>query len=402
MATRTHSDLGASGMYRWKACPGSYRQGKQCVRRRASLYAATGTLAHEIIENIVSDPANVRAGIQVPRQMVGKTYTIEGHEVTVDEDLLDGINTMLGYLHDVSGSYPFMRTEMSVCVDYWLIVNGLTPPEPMFATADIVLLDPFKNRLEIVDYKNGSGIFVAIQDNPQLLYYAAGVLAYLKTQQKKVEVEQIRITVVQPHASGHDKIRSQDFDIIDVMMWIEDVLVPAVRAAADPDAPLNPGDYCRYCPATHGCPALIASAVAMAKKDFKDHILPDDPAELADKLVMAERAVAWADALRTYAIEQLQRQVRIPGWGLEPTRPTRRWVSESQVEAALVQMGVAHAASHQTKLLSPAQMEKQLKRKFMFGWEHEIAPLIESKSSGWKLTRTDTTDATKDFMDGDE
>lgn len=399
--TRTHSDLGASGMYRWKACPGSYRTGKRTHRRRASIYAATGTLAHEIIETIVSDPENVRTGVRVPETMVGAVFTIDGHDITVDDDLRDGINTMLEYLHSVSGDYSFIRVEMQVSVDYWLILAGLTPPEPMFATADIVMLDPFQGRLEIVDYKNGSGIFVAIQDNPQLLYYAAGVLAYLKTRHPKVAVEQIRITVVQPHASGHDKIRSQDFDVIDVMLWIDEVLVPAVRAAVDPDAPLVPGDYCRYCPATQGCPALIANAVSMAKKDFADHILPDDPKDLAEQLVTAERAVMWAEALRTYAVEQLQRQVRIPGWGLEPTRPTRRWVSEDQVEDVLINEHINPTDTYKTQLLSPAQMEKTLRRKHPTVWTDKILPLIESRSSGVKLTRTDTTDATEDFMDGD-
>jgi len=386
-------------MYRWKACPGSYRTAKRVPRRRPSIYAATGTLAHEIIENIVRDPEAVRAGAEVPRSMVGKTFTIEGHDITVDDDLLDGINTMLGYLHSVSADYSFLRTEMQVTVDYWLILAGLTPPEPMFATADIVLLDPFKGRLEIVDYKNGAGIFVTIQDNPQLLYYAAGVLAFLKTRHPKVIVEQVRITVVQPHASGQEKIRSQDFDVIDVMLWVDDVLVPAVRAAVDPDAPLTPGDYCRFCPAAQGCPALIASAVVMAKKDFADHILPDDPKDLAEQLVTAERAVMWADALRTYAVEQLQRQVRIPGWGLEPTRPTRRWVNEDQVEKVIAPLDWHE--THRLDLKSPAQLEKVVRSKHRALWDDHIAPLIESRSSGVKLTRTDTTDATQDFMDGD-
>ena len=71
----------------------------------------------------------------------------------------------------------------------------------------------------------------------------------------------------------------------------------------------------------------------MAKRDFADHVLPDDPAELARNLDTAERAQMWINALQAYALEQLQRQVRVPGWELVPTRPTRKWIDDETVTA---------------------------------------------------------------------
>lgn len=400
MSQRAHSDLGASGMHRWMKCPGSYRVARSSGRRRSSVYAATGTLAHEIIESYVGDYVGLKQGRQVPPDFIGKTFTIEGHDITVDADFVDGVNTMLAYLTQVVPGYGFIRAEMRVSLDHWLRKQGVTAPEPMFATADVVMLDPFGYRLELVDYKNGAGIFVSIMDNPQLLYYAAGVWCFIVEHHPKVRIDKVRITVVQPHASGQDKIRSQDIDLVDLMMWMDETLVPAVEACADPDAPLVPGPWCRFCPAAQACPALMADAVAMAKKDFADHMLPATNDELAEQLVIAERAVLWAEALRTYALEQLQKQERIPGWGLEPTRPARRWINETEVRDRLEKMGLPEDATHKRELLSPAALEKTM-RKGSRGdfWTNMLAPLVESRSSGVKLVRTDTSDPTQDFDD---
>lgn len=398
MTQRAHSDLGASGMYRWMACPGSYHLSKKAGRRRTSIHAATGTLAHQIIETAVTHYA--KSG-QWPslNNFKDDTTTIDGYDLMVDLDLLDGISVMLGYLAEVAQRYAYVRSEMRITLDPLVKRMGVAPPEPLTGTADVVLLNPLEHMLEIVDYKNGAGVLVSIRDNPQLLYYAAGVLVALDKSPQRTIIDRVRITVVQPHASGLDKIRSQDFDVIDVMLWVEEVLLPAVQAAADPGAALVPGEHCRFCPASHSCPALMASAMATAKKDFTDHILPATMDELAKQLVLAEQATLWAEALRTYAVEQLQRQERIPGWGLEPTRPTRRWVSETDVITALGKLGLPLDTTHRMDLKSPAQLEKAVKRGHLTFWETQIQPLIESKSSGVKLVRTDTTDPVTDFME---
>jgi hypothetical protein len=143
----------------------------------------------------------------------------------------------------------------------------------------------------------------------------------------------------------------------------------------------------------------------MAKQDFADHILPEDPDELARNLDTAERAQMWINALQAYALEQLQRQVRVPGWELVPTRPTRRWNDEDPVTAAsLVDTGVTVNEVWETKLRSPAQLEKTLIRSARGReiWNNRIAPfLVENKSSGVKLARTRNSDAPGEFEDAD-
>jgi hypothetical protein len=143
----------------------------------------------------------------------------------------------------------------------------------------------------------------------------------------------------------------------------------------------------------------------MAKREFDDAVdAVDDPAEIARSLDIAERAQLWIDRVREHALDQLQHQVRIPGWGLVPTRPTRKWVSdETSTAALLTTMGVPHDTIFETKLRSPAQIEKALVRTpdNRRLWEdHLAAKLVESKSSGVKLSRTGTT-AGEDFIDAE-
>jgi len=146
----------------------------------------------------------------------------------------------------------------------------------------------------------------------------------------------------------------------------------------------------------------MQDANEMAKRDFADHVLPDDPAELARNLDIAERAQTWINALQAYAIEQLQRQVRVPGWELVPTRPTRKWIDDAVTERKLAALGVDPSVIWESKLRSPAQMEKALGRNNRDLWGKSLTDeLVESKSSGVKLARAGKTDAAGDFDDGE-
>ena len=408
MSNTLHSDLGASGMYRWSNCAGSFRliQGLGTkLSRRRSVHAARGTLAHRLIENILMDAMqhhDLRTGVTMPDDLLGRVYQQDGHDIEVDQDFFDAVKLMVDYVSVTAVRHALINIEAKVSLDGFLKQAKVKPPVPLFATTDVRLLDPAGHLLEIVDYKHGAGVFVKVEDNPQLMYYAAGTLAEI-AEQNLGEVHEVKITVVQPNAVGHQKIRTQTLDAIDVLMWVDDTLIPAVQACADPNAPFNPGSWCRWCPAAQACPALAEDANAMAKRDFAEHMLPRTPAELAAALDTAERAERWIDAVRSYALEQAKAQVHIPGWGLEPTRATRRWTSEEMVTRTLIGAGLSPEMICKQELLSPAQMNKQL-----FGrkipapwWNTHIEPLIERHSSGVKLTRTQN-DPVDQFVLADE
>jgi hypothetical protein len=400
-----HSLLGASGAHRGLNCPGSFQLSETAPPRPASIYAATGTLAHDYIENALGAAVTLgqRPGTcKVDDTELGVTADVEGHTITVDQDLIDGVNVMLDYVQHAAHQSDWVRCEFQVELnDYFL--PSEPPPVLLFGRVDVALLDLQTDTLEIIDYKNGSGVFVMVQDNPQLLYYAAGVLRQLPKHQLR-RLKRIKLTVVQPNAPGSEPIRSWQITPVDLLMWIDEVLVPGVEACAQDNPPLVPGPWCRFCPAIHACPRLMQDANEMAKRDFADHMLPDDPDELARNLDIAERAQMWINALQGYAVEQLQRQVRIPGWELVPTRPTRKWISDEPTTAGTLQLfDVPDNVIWETRLRSPAQIEKAMGRgaRFRELWNGQLAgALVESKSSGVKLARAGKTDAAGDFSDG--
>src|SRR5262252_551574 len=150
-----HSLLGASGAYRWLACPGSFRLSQQVPHRPSSIYAATGTVAHSFIEKAWCEHGFMSL------DDVGLDWVQDGHEGTVDLDMVDGVNVMLKYLRSAAMTADWIEVEHQVQLYY-------PSPVAMFGTTDAI----FKTGrvLEIGDYKNGAGVSVNPVENPQLLY----------------------------------------------------------------------------------------------------------------------------------------------------------------------------------------------------------------------------------------
>jgi hypothetical protein len=380
-----HSLLGASGSYRWLACPGSFALSKTAPHRPSSIYAATGTLAHSHIEEAA------KAGkTELDPSVLGEMWQVEGHIGVIDQDFIDGVNVMLSY---IDTPVDWKKIELRVSLDRYFARR--VPPTPLFGTVDAALLHN-RETLEIVDYKNGTGVVVSPVENPQLLYYAAGVMLHLPPAQREL-VQVIKLTIVQPHVPRAAPVWSWETTPLDLLMWIDEVLVPGVEACAKPDAPLNAGKWCRFCPVAQACPELHKAAVAMAQQAFDDTFDPPQTKDdLSNELDLAERAQLWIDRIREVALDRLKHQERIPGWGLVPTRPMQKWIDEDQARPVLVQNfgpGVV-----ETKLRSPAQVEKLVGRSNQTA-QAFIEPLVERVSSGVKLART--TSAQEDFSDVD-
>jgi hypothetical protein len=385
-----HSLLGASSAHRWLNCPGSFRLSQTAPHRPPSIYAATGTLAHEMIETSVRD-----GSFRCDESRQGHVLLRDDHLIRIDQDLIDGVNVMLEYLDQQSVASDWLNVEFQVDLTEYFSA----PPIPVFGTLDAAILTA--PVLEIVDYKNGSGITVTPVENPQLLFYAAGVLRSLPVQWRDPGlVERIKLTIVQPHVVGVAPIRSWEIDVLDLLMWVDEILIPGVDACTQDNAPLVPGSWCRFCPVVHACPRLMADAIAMAKREFDDNT-PTDVGELARALDAAERAELWIARIREFAVDQLEHQVRIPGWGLVPTRPTRKWLQpDTDIATRLSSLGANHDEVWETRLRSPAQIEKQLhrSRKGRAIWD-EAQRMVEARSSGVKLGRDSHADAWEDFAD---
>jgi hypothetical protein len=376
-----HSNLGASGMSRWARCPGSYKLSRDtALSPRPSIYAAAGTVAHDLIEASLARP-NFEDFADTVR---GEVREVEGHSVTIDDDMLAGVAVMDNYVRQIALGFETMWVETRVSLDSYFPKN-FPAPEPLFGRADVVLVSTKNRHMEVIDYKHGRGLAVGVEDNQQLLYYAAGALRQLAPADA-AKIDRIALTVVQPRLDPDNSIKSWTTSALDVELWVDAVLIPAVRAASEPNAPLNPGTWCRFCPAARVCPRLEEAAIQAAMTSFdpiEAAMLDKDP--LPDDLEIAERAETWIEAVRAHAFEVLGKGHQVPGWALVPKRPVRFWPNPNQVRDILAKQVNDMDPFVHSELRSPAQVEKALKaRPDLWG---QVAGHVESASSGMKLAR---------------
>jgi hypothetical protein len=346
-AARKHAVLSASAAYRWLNCPGSVRLASG-LPNPSSEYAAEGTRAHAAAERWLREEIGPR----------GDDW---------DEDDLAAIEAYVGFVHNLG---PGER-ELERRLDLSNIWPG------MFGTADCIHLAD--GVLTVVDFKFGRGVPVEVADNPQLLYYAVGAaLAYHNQSVKK-----IRVVVVQPRCHHPDgPIRSHDYEPADLMDFIA-LLRERAAETEKPDAALNPGAWCRFCLAAPTCPALQAVALETAKLDHEDATTD----ELAEALGKVDVVETWCKRVREEAIRRARAGTPPTGYKLVATRATRKWKDEREAELTLLEThGLAKSTVLETKLRSPAQIEKAIGKKFA---QSVLASLVESKSSGVTLVTLD-------------
>lgn len=350
-----HSKIGASSMYRWSACPGSVRL-CEGIESKSSVHAAEGNVAHDVAEDLL---------LGCPSPVVGEVAKEAGHDIAITAEMLEAVSIYVAFVRGLVGPGDVLHIERSF--DLSAIHPGC------FGTADCVIWKPKEKRLIVVDYKHGAGIPVEAAGNPQLRYYGLGAL--LET---KYPAETVELVIVQPrceYAGG--AIRSEVIDAIDLLDFAADLKDYAL-ATEKPDAPLVPGDHCRFCPAAPTCSALRDKAQEVAKLEFSFD-LSYDPQKLKLALDSREVIKAWLKALDEFAYAEAEAGRMPPGYKLVAKRPTRKWRSEGEVVQRLQEVGIQQAVMFETPALkSPAQLEKVVDKKL-------LADMIISESSGHTL-----------------
>src|SRR5690606_8363890 len=137
-------------------------------------------------------------------------------------------------------------------------------------TGDLVTGKVF-SWLRVTDYKNGKGIQVEVEDNPQLMIYALGALHKYMAE---YDFDEIILEIVQPNGFHKDgPIRSAVMSPEELLQWAEDVLLPAAERSVEAEKALKRGDpdfvekylkadddWCTFCPARPRCQAVLHDA----------------------------------------------------------------------------------------------------------------------------------------------
>ena len=349
-----HAELGASSSARWMNCSGSVPLARPYLTGGASSYAAEGTVAHTIAQAALA---------KEPLPSIGALVTVDGHDVLVTEEMLDAVEEYLDIVR------PLLAKAQDGGVEIKVHISSVPPTAECYGTADFVAI--IGRKLTVVDLKYGKGVHVHVANNSQALFYA---LAVVETLHLDGLIDEIEIIVCQPRIDGAER-QSWTIDIIDLWMWRDSKLIPAVQRILDGDRSLTDGPWCRFCPALAICPLMHDLAMRAAEQAFDavtETNFPnsDDlsPAQIAERLQLALRVEDWIDKLKEHAALMIHRGEDVPGFKLVEGRSNRKWAGEdSDVLRELVERGKftpkdAERFYKPAELQSPAGIEKTLKR----------------------------------------
>lgn len=324
-----HSPLGASGAERWMNCPGSVAliQELKLPESDEPDYRIEGTAAHTLGSTCLEGGSDAW-------EKIGEKF--DGVEAT--QEMADAVQTYLGHVRSL------LTPKSVLFVEY-----AISAPQhkDFYGTLDAGVLTG--TTLDIVDYKHGAGIFVEVEQNPQLMYYAYGKL------REHPEVEVVRIHIVQPRCYGGETsgVRTWETGAAYIREWAENQLFPAMRRT-ELDNTLDVGDHCRFCPAKLVCPMLRGLLRAVACLDPKTIV------DQSDETLGRDYALIGAVK---HAIKEIEAEVfrrnslgrKVPGTKMVRMKANRVYKDGA---ADVFKGAFGEAALTTAVLKSPAEMEK--------------------------------------------
>ncbi len=331
-----HSKIvGGSTAKRVINCPGSVALVAQMPERPSSKYADEGTLLHNVIAQILdSDTA-------VPEDFLGESV---GEQKLTPELIEEKLLPALAALDEVDPT-DRMRYMVETMVAFGDILPGV------FGSTD--LLGRIEARANVLDWKFGDGVMVEAEENPQLMFYAAAAMRTPNAHWVFDGATEIECVIVQPPhirrwVTTPERIKR-----------FERELLAAVKESQRPDARLVVGDHCRWCAAKPVCPQMTGAVQRATAKKIQDLSV----VEINDYLQKADLIEAWITDLRALAFQMMESGVKLPDHKLVAKRATRQWTNEQEARAKLTSLGLTESELTETKMVSPAQAEKILKKK---------------------------------------
>jgi hypothetical protein len=330
-----HSNIvGGSTAKRVINCPGSVGLVQKMPPRLGGKDADMGTLCHNAMAALLEDPS-----LEV-RSVLGMKYN---DQVMTEEMIDEKIVPAMLALNEIDPD-----ADMEYRVESHVNFGDLLPG--VFGSAD--LIGRINRRAVVLDWKFGMGQ-VDVEENDQLLFYAAAAMRTKGLEWAFKDVQEIECVIVQPPA-----VKRWTTSVTRVKQFERD-LVAAVTTSQHSYAPLNAGDHCRYCPAKPICPQMTGAAERALRVQIKEL----DPAKIGEYLATADLVEKWIIDLRELAHQILESGEPVPGYKLVPKRAMRQWVDEDTAKQRLFGLGVEVNDMFETVLLSPAKLEKILKKR---------------------------------------
>lgn len=388
-STRSHSKLSPSASHRWTECPGSIRMCRG-LPDSSSIFADEGTAAHELAahcfhtgfdaDRFVGEYVNID-GTKPFEKFVGLINSPRCFEVT--DEMAEGVQEYLDFCREIAnGKEVESETEQWLSLEY-LGIEGLDG-----GTGDFVAYEPNGQTLNVVDFKYGRGVAVEPEQNKQGLQYALGAIRRYHNRGLK----KVRITIAQPrcpHPKG--SVRTWEADVVNLLDFEVD-LMAAARATHEPDAPLIPGEHCRFCPAKAICPARRDQALAIAQAEFSavgemelPLVIGMTPEELGKLLPQIGQLEDFVRGVKEFAHQEAVHGRCPIGHKLVAKRATRKWRDEGTALTELTLVYGLEDVMTEPKLKSPAQIESLMPGDNKAARAKALASLVTKESSGTVL-----------------
>ena len=343
---RAHALLSASSAERWLNCPPS-AVAAEAYPNEGTEFTREGTQAHEVAEHFAN----------------GGTATLEELSDWGEGYTQEMIECAEGYrdycLELIQDADALVMTEQRVDFSPW-VPGG-------FGTADRIIIQG--DTMDVIDYKYGKGVAVSAIDNAQEMCYGLGALndfgfAY--------EVERIRLHIYQPRINN---ISVFEISADDLLAWGEKIK-PVADQAAKGKGKYNAGAWCKFCPHAGRCRTLTKICSDYVQTHgLKVRVPILAPHEVAEVLAMEPLVSLWLKRVKDQALASMLSGEQVPGYKVVQGKPgNRKWTDELEVLAALEAAGYSKEDITETKLLSPAGMDKALGKK-------KAAELLEDLTS---------------------
>jgi hypothetical protein len=351
-----HSKIvGGSTAKRVIACPGSVALSATMPPKPSSKYADEGTLLHDAIAQVLGKDVS-------PESLLGMTY----QDQLLTQELIDNkIHVALDLLGVVDPNL-----EMEYAVETEVNFGDFLPD--VFGSCD--LLGRIGNKAIVLDWKFGDGVAVGVEENEQLLFYAAAAMRTPSVSWVFEGVTEIECVIIQPPTLR------RWVTTVERVKQFEQQLAQAVQKSAKTDAPIMTGEHCRWCAAKPICPKMTGAVDRALDLQLKSL----DADKIGGYLANCDLLEQWITDLRALAHQMLEADVPVPGWKLVNKRATRQWANEDVADDVLSKI-IPKDELYVSKMISPAQAEKVLKK----SGTKLPDDLVVAVSSGSTLARED-------------
>lgn len=326
-----HAILSASGSHRWLNCTPSARLELE-FENTTSEAAREGTAAHALCEHKLKKFLKKRSKRPV------SDYNSDEMEECTDayaEFVMEQYEEAKKYCKD-----PVILIEQKL--DFSCYV-----PEG-FGTGDCIIISD--DKLHIIDFKYGQGIFVKAEHNPQMMLYALGALEIYDA---LYDIKEISMTIFQPR---RENVSTWTIPIEDLKAWAEEELKPKAQMAYDGDGEYLPGEWCTFCKAAVKCRARAEEKMKLARMEFKMPPLLTD-AEIEEVLTVLPDLTKWANEITAYATEAaIHHGKEWNGFKVVEGRSNRKYRDEQLVAEAAKEHG--YTDIYRQSLIPMTEMQK--------------------------------------------